>query len=426
MSAERTVHSRIKEQFGHFAAPEPRGPEGKADPRFGPRQSLRGEHNKVCYLPYSAFGYAKRSNVDLGGGSFITLAGVDPTYTTGIIAWSKVFQLGATVWEGLENQIIVPATTALSAPTFSSNIGTQATLSNCTIAAYGTSVTVSSTTGLAAGMLVSASTPGYISPSTIIQTVVDGTHLTLSQPALQSSATASLTFWATSDGTSQLNVSAPVFLGGNLSGVSLVLQPLRLGVKFAVSKQLLTQSPKIFVPVLRDQISRSISAMIDSMALYGTGPANGQVTGLFVATGSPTKLSFNMTWANYQSWRTAILQTNLEPNTYGGIVSPGMLSFLDSTQAYSGASFSIWEKMRDSIEDRFVVGNEINANTQMNTGNGVILGIWRWLYIALWNDGVQIEFDDYSMADSFATVVRCTVLMNVACPFPAAFTCAWQ
>jgi hypothetical protein len=220
--------------------------------------NFKGEANKVAYIPFDAFGRVS-VRADVGGGTFTTVAPVDVKYTSGVVAHSKVFALGAQVWEGLENQIVLPGTTALATPGFSSPIGTQQTLAGCTLVAYSQSVTVSSTATLAAGMLVSGATPGQIPPSTIIQTVVDGTHLTLSQPALQS-GTVSLNFWAAADGTSELPTSAPSFLAGTVGGNSMILQPLRLAVRFGVSKQLLAQSPQVFTPVLKTQISKAISS----------------------------------------------------------------------------------------------------------------------------------------------------------------------
>jgi len=51
----------------------------------------------------------------------------------------------------------------------------------------------------------------------------------------------------------------------------------------------------------------------------------------------------------------------LDLTSYGGIVSPGFLRYLDQTQSYTGASYSIWEKIKDDHEDRFLIGNEINS-----------------------------------------------------------------
>jgi hypothetical protein len=429
MSAERGVHFRIKEQFGIHAPPEGRDPlprQTAVEMRdYGPRMSFKGDDIKVAYLPFDAFGRVSVRS-DVGGGAFTTLAPVDVHYTSGVIAHSKVFALGAQVWEGLQNQAVLPGTTPLGTPGFSSQIGTQQTLSGCTLAAYSETVTCSSTTGLAAGMLVSGATPGQISPSTIVQQVVNSTTFQLSQPALQSGSV-SLTLWAAADGTSQLPTSQPTFLGGTSSGNSLILQPYRLGVRLAVSKQLLAQSPKLFTPILRQQLSKSISSAIDNMALFSTGGANAQPTGVFAACGSPAKLGSAITWINYQAYRTAIFQTDLDLASYGGIVSPAMLSYLDQTQAYgAGTSYSISEKVRDDTESRFLVGNEINSGTPMNTGTGAVFGLFDKFFILLWGDGMSVEFDPYSLADSNETVVRAFVLMNCAVPWPAAFCCPWQ
>jgi hypothetical protein len=71
-----------------------------------------------------------------------------------------------------------------------------------------------------------------------------------------------------------------------------------------------------------------------------------------------------MTWPNYQMYRNAILKTDLKPSSFGGILSPDMLSYLDQTQAYSNASFSIYEKMIDG-HDNFYCGNETNPGGPM-------------------------------------------------------------
>jgi hypothetical protein len=361
--------------------------------------------NRVTYLPYSAFGKIQQRS-DVGGGAFTTVAPVTPEYTTGLISHSAVFKAGCTVWENCTGQVELVGTSAIPQPTFSSASGTQQTLAGCTLVAYSENVTVSSSATLAVGMLVSGATPGQISPSTTIQQIINGTTIQLSQPALQG-GTVSLTFWAVADGAQQLVTSAPIFLGGTVGGGnSMILNPLRLGFRFGVSNNLLIQSPRIFVPVLREQISRGISSMIDNLALFGQGPAVGQPTGVFVATGSPAKLSSSMTWPNFQSYRTTILQTDLDPDSFGGVLSPAFLSYADQTQAYSGASYSIWEKMLDSHPERFHVGNEISTSTVMTTGNSLFLGLWRFLYVLLWSSGIEVQFDKYSMAASRLKIVN--------------------
>ena len=82
--------------------------------------------------------------------------------------------------------------------------------------------------------------------------------------------------------------------------------------------------------------------------------------------------------------------------------------------------------MLDSHPDRFFVGNEINTTTGMASGKGLFLGIWRYVYIMLWGDGVEVVFDRYSSADTAETIVRANLLANVGITFPAAFTAVYQ
>jgi hypothetical protein len=423
MSSEREVHYRIRDSFGQFAAPEARGPEGKADPRTGPRMSFKGEATKTLYLPYDVFGRIQ-TRADVGGGTFTTVAPVFPEYTTGLISHSAVFKAGSTVWEGCTGQVELVGTSAIPQPNFATGAGTQQTLASSTLVAYSETVTVSATATLAVGMLVSAASRAISRQAPLFSRLLTVRRWYYRSPRFNP-ALFSLTFWVVADGVSQLVTSAPVFLAGTVGANSMILNPLRLGFRFGVSNNLLIQSPRIFVPVLREQISRGISSVLDNLALFGTG-LNGQPLGVFAATGSPTKLSSSMTWPNFQTYRTTILQQDLDPDSFGGVLSPSFLSYADQTQAYTGASYSIWEKMLDSHPERFHVGNEISTTTLMTTGAGMFLGLWRFLYILLWADGIEVQFDKYSMADYNETVVRATVLCNVGVPFPAAFASIWQ
>ena len=374
------------------------------------------------FVPFRAFG--KFDRADLGGGTYQTISQISPAYTTGVIAHNKVFKAGATVLDGCEGQVILTGTSAIPLPTFAGASGTSQTLANCTITAGASSITVSSSATLAVGMAVSGT--GLL-PNCVITQVVDGTHVTVTVPAITSSSTASLTFYAVSDGTNPIMPeSEPVFTAGSVGANSLVFSPLRLGCKIKCSKQLLAQSPAVFIPILKEQISRGISSQLDNLALFGTGPANGQPLGIF-STVTPVNLAASpMTWANYQNYRTTILRTDLDPDSYGGILSPAFLNYADQTQAYTGASYSIWEKMVDGHPDRFFIGNEINTSTAMASGKGIFLGLWRFVYIMIWTSGMELQWDPYSSADTNETVIRATILANVGTTFPAAFQAIYQ
>ena len=149
-------------------------------------------------------------------------------------------------------------------------------------------------------------------------------------------------------------------------------------------------------------------------------------SGVFSAV-TPVNLAASpMTWANFQTYRTSILKTDLDPDSFGGILSPDFLNYVDQTQAYTGASYSIWEKMRDGSPERYQVGNEINSTTGMASGKGMFLGLWRFLYVMLWGSGAELVFDKYTLADSNETVVRANLLCDVGCTFPSAFAAIYQ
>lgn len=129
--------------------------------------------------------------------------------------------------------MILTGTSQIPQRTFSATTGgTTQTLSNCRIAVGSTGVTVSFSATLAVGMMVSGV---GIQANTVITQVVDGTHVALSNPALASSSTASLTFYAVVDGVTQVANSPPVFVSGSVGTAPMVFQPLRLSFKCNVS-----------------------------------------------------------------------------------------------------------------------------------------------------------------------------------------------
>jgi hypothetical protein len=95
ISADRSVHTQIKRQFGLYAS----------NPR---------EKEILSYIPFSAF----QQRADLGGSSFAPLTGIKPSYTTGLISHSQVYRAGATLLEGCQGQVFLDGNTALPQPVF--------------------------------------------------------------------------------------------------------------------------------------------------------------------------------------------------------------------------------------------------------------------------------------------------------------------
>ena len=125
-------------------------------------------------------------------------------------------------------------------------------------------------------------------------------------------------FSTSTDGTTILTQSDPGFVGGSVGANSMIFSPLRLGFKTQTSRQLYIQGGQLFEIVLREQVSRGISSMLDNLTLFGTG-TNGQPLGV-LSTVTPVNLaSTPMTWANYQTYRNSILKTDLDPDTFAAL-----------------------------------------------------------------------------------------------------------
>jgi hypothetical protein len=412
VATDREVFHRIRAQYGKFASPMPT--EHAGDPS---RQTFPGQSARVIYLPWSAFRKRIKRNgieirADVGGSTFATFGSIKPErgYTGGILAHNKIFLAGARVIEGISGQMILTGTTALPQPAFSTN----------------------------------------------------------------------------TDGTSVLTQSDPVFTGGSVGANSMIYSPLRLTFKTQMSRQLYVQGGPFFEAVLREQVSRGISGMLDNLALYGSG-ASGQCLGLYstvtpsnlgtagtqngtltsgstsvtaltstatlavgnavsgvgiaagatiaqvnsgtaitlsiAATATGTNaLTFNpaMSWTQYQAYKEAVLETDLDPDSYGLIMSPMVQNVLDSTQWVPGASYSVLEKIKDGDPSKVFVGNEIAASSPSGA-KALFIGLWRFLTIMLWNDGIELQLDPFSAADKEYIVVRANLLANVGCTFPGAF-----
>jgi hypothetical protein len=266
----------------------------------------------------------------------------------------------------------------------------------------------------------------------------------------------------------------------------MIFSPLRLCFKTQMSRQLYVQGGQLFEAVLREQVSRGISSMVDNLSLYGTG-ASGQCLGLYsiitpanlgtagtqngtltsgstsvtaltstttlavgnavsgvgIAAGTTISvinsgtaitlsqaasatgtnaLTFNpaMSWVQYQGYKETVLETDLDPNTYGVIMSPMVQNILDSTQWVPNASYSILEKVKDGDPSKVYVGNEIGTSCPSGA-KCLFIGIWRFLSIMLWGSGLELIFDPFSGADKEYIVVRANLLCNVGCTFPGAF-----
>jgi hypothetical protein len=125
-----------------------------------------------------------------------------------------------------------------------------------------------------------------------------------------------------------------------------------------------------------------------------------------------------MSWTQYQGYKENVLETDLDPDTYAVIMSPMVQNILDSTPWLPSASFSVLEKVRKA--DDVFVGTEVAASSPSGA-KALFLGLWRFLTIMLWADGLEVQFDPFSSADKEYIVVRANLLANCGITFPSAF-----
>ena len=224
------------------------------------------------------------------------------------------------------------------------------------------------------------------------------------------------------DGTTAIIESDPVFTPGSVNTVSQIYSPLRLGFKVTISNQLLLQGGELFASIIKDISSRALSSVIDNLALFGTGTANGQPLGLYSVI-TPTNLATaSISFTNWQTVRESVLESDLSPDSLAVITSPAYLNVLDSTIFSSGASYTLADRIRQYCS--LLVGNEINTSSPSGK-NALFIGLWRNLFVMFWSD-LELVFDRYSKLDSAETVLRGTVLANIGINVPASFAAIRQ
>jgi hypothetical protein len=107
-----------------------------------------------------------------------------------------------------------------------------------------------------------------------------------------------------------------------------------------------------------------------------------------------------MTLANFAGYRSTILKTDLDPDSFGVIMSPDYELYLGTTVWAANSPDTLLDKIRYLVgTERMFVGNEIAATAGlMASGKGFFAGLWRFLYIMLWGDGIEVSFDKVSAA----------------------------
>src|ERR1700730_15821186 len=199
-------------------------------------------------------------------------------------------------------------------------------------------------------------------------------------------------------------------------------QPQRISCKINVSRNLFRLNPSVFIPTFKEICSRSVSSKISEISLYGDAN-NSNLNGLLQIAPVASLGTTSMTWTNYKGYRSTILKQDIQPDSYAVIMSPDMENYADSTQQFSGSSYTIFTKIKD--QNPIIVGNDFVHSTLTDT-KVLVAGLFRHLCILLWGNGFEMIQDWTTAADKNQVVVHLNALVNVASVFPAAFQVVHQ
>jgi hypothetical protein len=91
----------------------------------------------------------------------------------------------------------------------------------------------------------------------------------------------------------------------------------------------------------------------------------------------------------------------------------------EAQQVYTGASYSIYEKLVDSHPDRVVIKAATGSGSTTLTftaAKGLFMGLFKFLYLMIWTSGLEVVFDSTTNADLNQTIVRAKRLSQLEPP----------
>jgi HK97 family phage major capsid protein len=190
------------------------------------------------------------------------------------------------------------------------------------------------------------------------------------------------------------------------------LNAQRFNTEIKLSKQWLMQAvDRQADQFIASEAIRSIGALIDKLALTGSASGYATVTGLLNQAGlSTTTYGASLTWAMILQQIFNVETLNFPAGERGWATSPAVLKKIANSQKIASSNFPCFLYDQDS---RTIAGFPVEATTAL-TGNQLIYGRWSEMAIVLFGQGVDIEFDQYSMASSFWTVLNLNLHANFA------------
>lgn len=193
------------------------------------------------------------------------------------------------------------------------------------------------------------------------------------------------------------------------------LKPKTGGVYTDLSRQLLMQSTPAAEGLIRDDLAKALTLLIDKAAFYGTG-SNGQPKGISQQTGinEPTAFSAAVpTWAEVVALESAVAVDNALLGTLGYAIDPAMRGSLKTTEKASGTAKFIME------ENNRLNGYNCAVSSQITSGD-VFFGNFADLLIAFWG-GLDVLVDPYTNSLSGTVRIVAHQSCDVAVRHPVSF-----
>ena len=171
------------------------------------------------------------------------------------------------------------------------------------------------------------------------------------------------------------------------------LTPKTAGARTAVTRKMLQQSSIDIEALIRFDIARTLSLLIDLAFYYGTGAAN-QPTGITNQVGINTVdfVGLNPTYPEVVQMETEIAADNADVMSMAYVLAATMRGHLKTTEKFSGSNGQpIWEQGNQVNGYRTEVTNQIAAND-------IVFGNFMDAIIGMWG-GLDMIVDPYTNSD---------------------------
>jgi hypothetical protein len=114
-----------------------------------------------------------------------------------------------------------------------------------------------------------------------------------------------------------------------------------------LSGQLLRQAPPDLDKILISDISRQLGSYLDQVALYGSGATGNQPTGLLNLPGVTQGVVIDPAdpHSSFCDLEQQIEDTNIEMDSYGVLLSPGVKKILRTTPSFTNGSITTWSEL---------------------------------------------------------------------------------